>query len=312
MDKFGDSMRDAFFDGLYDLAIEDRDLIIISADMNANSLNRFKKDLNSQYVDTGIAEQNAFLVASGLALSGKKPYIYAISPFVTSRTHEFAKIEGGLMKLPIKIVGVGAGFSYDESGPTHHTTEDLSIMRTIQGLEIFSPSDSVSAYNFAKQMHESSNPTYIRLDRQQLPQIHNEGYDFLQGFRELRKGDNTCIVTTGSMVHNALRIKEEYDSKGDLLGIIDLYKIKPTSENLKDKLKNYKGIISLEEHFLEGGLGSILSETITDNKLGVKLKRIGVKGYHYQYGKRKDIQDTASLGDNKVLKEIADFEKSYK
>jgi len=143
------TMRDAFFNRVYELAKGDKNIMIVSADMGAPSIDKFRDNLKEQYVDTGIAEQNAVLVASGLALSGKKPFVYAIMPFVTTRVHEFAKLELGLMKLPVTIVGVGTGYSYDDSGPTHHTIEDISIMRAIPNLEILSPSDSNMASFFA-------------------------------------------------------------------------------------------------------------------------------------------------------------------
>jgi len=167
------TMRDAFWDRLYEFAKDDKKVILVCADMGAPALDKWRKDLTNQYFNVGIAEHNMLGIASGLAKEGKNVYTYAIAPFITSRAHEFAKLNGGLMKLPIKIVGVGAGFSYDDSGPTHHTTEDISIMRAIPNLVVLSPSDSIIAEKFAEISYCSKEPIYLRLDRQIQPNIYN-------------------------------------------------------------------------------------------------------------------------------------------
>jgi transketolase len=139
------SMRDAFFSKLYDLAKNDRDIMVVSGDMGAPALDKFRRDYGNRFINIGIAEHNMIAVAAGLAREGKKVYTYAIAPFISSRCYEFSKVDASLMRIPIKLVGVGAGFGYDDSGPTHHTTEDISIMRVLPNFEVFSPADSVIA-----------------------------------------------------------------------------------------------------------------------------------------------------------------------
>lgn len=300
------SMRDSFFTRLYDLAKNDKDIMVVSADMGAPALDRFRKDMGKQFINIGIAEQNLIAVASGLAKEGKKVFTYAIAPFITSRCYEFTKLNAGLMKIPIKLVGVGAGFGYDDSGPTHHTTEDISIMRSIPHLEIYSPSDSEMALGLVDIMYNSKNPSYIRLDREQMPNIADEFYkdrNFNEGFKELKKGKNICMVATGNMVHSALNISK-YLGNGDI-GVIDMYRVKPVSDSFKDNLSEYKQIVSLEEHLLNGGLGSIISETITDNNINTKLKRIGLKDFIYAYGGRKNIQTLCNIDEESIAKEIS-------
>lgn len=306
------SMREFFFDRLYDLARENRNIVLVSADMGAPYLKdvgaeKFRRELPGQYVETGIAEQNAILVAAGLAHSGKKPYAYAIAPFVTTRVHEFAKLELGVMKLPVTILGVGVGFSYDESGPTHHTTEDIAIMRAIPNLTILSPSDNNIAAAFADITSRLDGPAYIRLDRQLLPQIYFPGCNFEKGFSELKKGEDVCIVSTGNMVHKALEAHEALRESGKSVGVIDLYQLNPVSSDFKDALKKYKKIVSVEEHLVNGGLGSIVSETITDNDLDLRLKRIGLRGYHYLYGGRDNLHECTGLGLKDIVREVKDF-----
>jgi transketolase len=286
------SMRDSFFDRLYEIARKDRTVILVSADMGAPSLDKFRRDLAPQFVNVGIAEANMITVAAGLALSGKKVFTYAIAPFATSRCHEFIKVDVSLMNLPVVILGVGAGFGYDDSGPTHHTTEDISIMRVLPNLQLLSPSDSRMAAAFADVAYKSGKPTYIRLDRHILPTLPREDLRFTAGCREIRKGQDTCLVATGNMVHRAMEVHEALRGA---VGVIDLYRLKPLGKGLPDLLRKYRTIVSLEEHLLDGGLGSILAETIADSALTVRLKRIGLDRYLYEYGGRQNIQEVCGL-----------------
>jgi transketolase len=298
------SMRDAFINKIYDLAKQDREVMIVSADMGAPALDKFRLDLGNQFLNVGIAEENMISVASGLASEGKKPYTMAIMPFTTSRCHEFVKLNLGLMKIPVRIIGIGTGFGYDDSGPTHHTTEDIAIMRAIPNLTIFSPADSIAAEKFAEISYRQDKPAYIRLDRKIQPQIYDENESFETGFKEIKQGSDMCIISTGNMVHEAVKIAKKLEESGKSVGIIDLYRLKPVNQIITNILSRYSKIISLEEHILDGGFGSIVAELITDNFLQLKLKRIGIKDYVYCYGGRENIQRYCKIDIDSVINEI--------
>jgi len=299
------TMRDAFFDEIYKIAQIDRDVMIVSADFSAPSLNKFVKDFPNQYVNVGIAEQSMITLATGLALEGKKVFVYAIMPFVTLRCFELIKVDVSLMNIPMRIVGVGAGFSYEESGATHHSTEDISVMRVLPNLTILSPSDSIMAGEFAKIACQMNTPVYIRLDRKILPTIYRKGTNFSDGLTKLKDGE-TYIIATGNMVHRALEVSEKIGA-----GVIDLYKIKPINERLLlDSISKAKRVVTLEEHLLAGGLGSIVAEIFTDNNVRIPLKRIGVHDkYYYLYGGRSNIQSILGLDENSVTKTITEWVK---
>lgn len=302
-------MRDAFIGKLYDIGLTDKNLIFVSGDMGAPALDKFRKDLAAQFVNVGIAEHNMVAVASGLALEGKKTYCYAIAPFASSRCYEFTKVNLSLMKIPVTIIGIGAGFGYDDSGPTHHTTEDISIMRALPNMEIYCPADSVCAAKVAELTHKSGKPGYVRLDRQMQPEIYSEDETFEEGYKELRTGEEIGIITTGNMVHTALNVADKLKENGKNVGVIDLYRIKPVNPYLKDILKKYKYIVSLEEHLLDGGLGSLIGEIILDNDLDVKLKRLGVTEYLYKYG-RENINEHCGLDVDSVVRFIEGWDVS--
>ncbi|MBS3078639.1 1-deoxy-D-xylulose-5-phosphate synthase [Candidatus Pacearchaeota archaeon] len=299
------SMRDAFFMNLYEIAREDPHVMVLSADMGAPALDRFRRDFGNRFINVGIAEHNMIAVATGLANEGKKVYTYAIAPFITSRCHEFTKVDASLMKTPLTLIGVGAGFGYEDSGPTHHTTEDISIMRALPGLEILSPSDSVIAGKCARYTYNSQHPCYLRLERQKVPLIYGDDEDVNQGFAELRKGSDLAIVSTGNMVHRALDVASKV---GNLdVGVIDLYRPKQISPEFVQALSQYKRVVSLEEHLLAGGLGSIVAEAICDNRLPTQLKRIGINDkYIYKYG-RDALHRAAGIDEQSVIAAVQNF-----
>ncbi len=303
------SMRDIFFDAVYSEAKKDRNIIIISADMGAPALDKFRRDLKKQFINVGIAEENMVTVASGLALAGKKVFIYAIMPFVTSRCYEMIKVDLSLMNLPVTVVGVGAGFSYDDSGPTHHSTEDMAIMRTLPNMTVLSPSDIFMTARFAKMACGMAGPSYVRLDREVLPTIYDKDDDFSSGLSRLKSGKDLMIISTGNMVHIALDAAKKLSMHSIACGVIDLYKVKPINSALL--LKNIAGIkrvVTLEEHLISGGLGSAIAEVLADNNRMVPLKRLAVPDkYYYAYGGRKNIQTLCRLDAKSVTKEVLDW-----
>jgi len=282
-----ESQRDAFFNELYRIAKKDKDIILISADMGAPSLDQWRTNLPGQFFNVGIAEANMIAIAAGLALSGKKPFCYAIMPFITLRCYEAIKVNLCLMNLPVTLIGVGAGFSYDDSGPTHHSTEDISIMRALPNMTIYNASDTTLASHFAQLAYESPSPVYIRLDREELPLLHQGTKYIGDGIAYLREGCgySSLIIATGNMVHKALGIKE--------VAVWDIWRLKPLG---KTDFSGIKQVTTFEEHMLAGGLGSIIAERLIGSGLSIPLKRVGIKDkYYYVYGGREHIQEVARL-----------------
>jgi len=303
------SMRDAFFNKLYEIAKRDRNVIIISADMGAPALDKFREDLTEQFINVGIAEQNMITVAIGLALSGKKVFTYAIMPFASLRAYELIKVSVSLMKIPVTIVGVGSGFSYDDSGPTHHATEDISVMRTLPNMTILNSSDSLMAERFAEISYRIEVPCYVRLDREVLSTIHTSTDDFSRGLIGLKKGKDICIIATGNMVHQALEVSGKLTQKSIDAGVLEIYRLKPlNTELLLEYITQAKRLVTLEEHLLSGGFGSAIAEILVDNAKSIPLKRIGINDkYYYAYGGRRNIQSLCGLDVDSVTKTILEW-----
>jgi transketolase len=305
------SPRDAFWNKIYELAKKDKDIVIITADMGAPSLDKFRKNLSSQFVNVGIAEQNAITLAAGLTLAGKKVFTYAIAPFITLRCLEQIRVENAIMKIPITIVGVGVGFGYEDSGPTHHLIEDVAIMRTMPNIRIDNITDNVMAEYFARQCCKKKTITdYIRLDRLTHPDIYDRFTDFSEGLIVAREGGDYYIISAGSMIPTALETAAELSRGKIKIGVIDIFSLPVNGKKLSAILKKTKKIVCLEEHFLPGGLGSAVAEVLCDNGLPIPLKRIGIpldKGYCYKYGGREVIREYYGIDKRTAIAKIKNF-----
>ena len=306
--RWSKGMRDAFFDSLFEIAKKDRNVVLLTADTGAICHDKFKAQLKDQYINVGIAEQNMIGVAAGLAMVGKKVYVYAITPFATARCFEQIKVDICCMNLDVTVVGIGAGFDYSTLGPTHHGTEDIALMRILPLMKIYSPSDNTMANIFVELSYKESGPKYIRLDRTGLPLIYKNksSIDIESGFNVVKKSKCFYILATGRMVDMALKVSERFKDNINL-GVIDIFRIKPIN---KDKLWSLIGesnvVVTLEEHFLEGGLADIIGSILLEKKNHPLFKSIGIKNsFCREYGDRNALYAHCSMDIDSVVKFIS-------
>lgn len=299
-------IRDAFFDEVYTIASEDSNVMFLTADMGAFSLNKFKKDLSSQYINVGVAEQNLVSIAAGLALGGKKVFIYTIAAFITQRCYEQIRIDLSCMRLPVTIIGSGPGITYSSDGPTHHAIQDVAIMRALPEMMILNPSDPVTAAAAARISYRNDGPVYVRIDKGKLPLLYDNEEDFSDGLALLKKGRDLMIITTGVMVHQAFKVADELAKHCIDAGIIDLYRIKPINEELLLAfIEQSNRIITLEEHSIIGGIGSAISEILVDKGKSLPMKRIGIADkYCGGYGDREWMHTYYGLDIQNIYKTI--------
>lgn len=303
--------RDVFVDAIYQAALKNRNIVFISADFGAMALDQFRQNLPEQFIHAGISEQNMSDLASGLALNGKIVYIYAMIPFVTFRCFEQLKVALATMNQPVTVFGVGSGYSYDDAGPTHYATEDISCMRALGNIEILNPSDTVSTLEAARLTYEKPQFRYIRLDRKFLPDVYSQtDKRFLEdGVVEVESGSDVCIFTNGYMLPKARQVRELLAAKGVQAGIADVFRIKPLSPtSVKKIVEKYSAAVTLEEHFLSGGLGSAFAEVFVDEGIFKPLKRIGVDDqYVFDNGGREHILSVCGLTPEKIEPVISRF-----
>ncbi len=306
-------MRDFFFESLLQEAKKNSNIILITADTGAICHDQFKEKLNKQYINVRVAEQNMIGLAAGLAKAGKIVYVYGIIPFVTMRCYEQIRVDLCCMKLPVNIVGIGAGLDYSTLGATHHGTEDIALMRLLPNMKIYSPSDGIMAGILAKKNHQQIGPSYIRLDRIGLPLIYERKKDlnFSKGFSVLKKGKDVFIIATGRMVYSALKVAERLAKRSIDIGVIDLFRIKPLNKKAiwKD-IKKVRYVLALEEHFTSGGIGEAMSALLASKANSPKFKSIGIPNqFCTMYGQRKHLLDLCGLDQGNIVKTIEQWIK---
>ncbi|GJL49423.1 transketolase family protein [Candidatus Nitrospira salsa] len=303
--------RDVFIEAIRQESAHNKEIYFMSADLGAKALDRFRVEANAQFIHAGICEQNMIDVAAGLALNGKTVYVYAMAPFVTLRCYEQIKVAIASMDLPLTIIGVGVGYGYDDAGPTHYATEDVSCMRALGGIEIITPCDTESVLATAKLTYSQPALRYVRLDRVFLPPVYMPGETkFLsQGMVEVEQGRDVCIITAGYMIRKALEVKKKLVSLNIHAGVIDLYRLKPLNlEILKSIVMRYSRIVTLEEHFLSGGLGGAIAEGCFDADLRKPVLRLGIPDhYHFENGGREYLHHLAGLDVATVTDRVAHF-----
>ena len=275
-------MRDVVIETICAAARKDRDILFISADLGAVALDDLRRDLPKQFIHAGIAEQNMIDLASGLALSGKKVFCYAMAPFITARCYEQVKCVISSMNLPVTLIAVGVGLGYDHATLTHFTPEDIACMRALNGIEVLTPADEVVAAEIAERAIAAPAFRYLRLDRQVFPRLYgdNAGQTLDAGFGVVRPGKDVAIVACGALVHKALAAAEVLARDGIQAGVIDLIRVKPfDGAALAATMKGYRSILTVEEQLLEGGMGSAVMEAIVDatGTLAWPVKRLGMR-----------------------------------
>ena len=250
-------------------------------------------------------------LAAGLAQNGKIVYVYAMAPFVTLRCYEQIKVAIASMNLPVTIIGNGVGYSYDDAGPTHYATEDISCMRGLAGIEIYKGSDTASVRALARLSYRKPAFRYIRLDRAYLPPVYKEGEThFLdQGLVEIERGENLCMISSGYMIQVVKQVRERLKKLGHQVGIIDAFCLKPlNTESLQSLLHSYDKILTVEEHFLSGGMGSAIIEGIVDLNLKKKIRRMGIRDHYYcENGGRLYLHQLAKIDVDSITREAESF-----
>lgn len=300
-------MRIAFVNELYKQAKREKNIILISGDLGFSVFEKYIEDIPNQFLNAGVAEQNMTGVAAGMALEGKIPFIYSIVPFVTMRNFEQVKNDICYQNVNVKIVGVGAGFSYAIYGHTHYSLEDIAILRVLPNMTILCPGDPIEAQWAVKAALQIKGPVYIRLGKTGEPIVHKEKTNFKIGKGViLKEGKDITIFATSTMLFRALEVADELKKKGIKSRVISMHTIKPLDKALIiDSAKKTKALFSLEEHFIMGGLGSAVAEVLAESEYKTIFKRIGVVDvFSKKTGSQEFMRQQNGLSKEKIIAAI--------
>ena len=270
-------MRGTLGDSLVKLAADNDKIFGLTSDLcKTSGMDKFSSIYPDRFINVGIAEQNMVGIAAGLADSGYIPFATTFANFAVLRANESVRHFMAYMKCNVKLIGFGAGFAMELFGNTHYGLEDVSVLRSFPNITILQPSDGLSVYKCIELASELLGPVYIRLTgKMNLPIIYKNDIDFrIKKNNILIDGDDVIIYASGSIEKLALDVAQELLNNGITCRVVDVYSIKPfdDSELLE---KKYKLIVTLEEHSIIGGLGSILAENIVDHGVNTKLLRFG-------------------------------------
>ncbi|HEY9216156.1 MAG TPA: transketolase C-terminal domain-containing protein [Ancylobacter sp.] len=310
------AMRDAFLDRVWRTMATDDAIFFATADFGSPVLDKIRGDFPKRFVNVGIAEQQLINVSVGLALEGYKLFSYAIAPFITMRCYEQIRVSLALLSevrpMNVNLIGVGAGYSYVVSGPTHQCYEDITLMRAMPNMRVLSPADHVTAAGMFDQCMSQVGPKYLRLDAQVLPVIYEDKPpEMAKGFHVHRKGARIALIATGYMLHTAFKVADALSAQGeDAVGVIDLFDLaRFSSDELGAELASYDGLVSLEEGFRgRGGMDSMLFEFIMRRGIKAKLLNLGVDGgYRFELGSRAELHEQVGIGPDAVAGSVRAF-----
>lgn len=271
--------RDGYGEGLLALYENNKDMIVLDADLaEATRTSMFKKAHPENFFDCGIAEQNMMSVAAGLASTGKLVFASSFAMFASGRAYEQVRNSIGYPHLPVKIGATHAGVSVGEDGATHQCNEDIAVMRTIPGMTIINPADSVEAKAATIAAAEIDGPVYLRFGRLAVPVFNDEAtYKFVPGKGiVIKDGKDVAIFATGLMVNEARIAAEKLSEEGIDAAVINIHTIKPLDDELVlEYAKKCKTVVVAEEHSIIGGLGSAVAELLSE-KCPTKIIRVGM------------------------------------
>ena len=277
----GFDCRVAFAEELSALAQADPRIVAVCNDsVGSSNLTAFRKAFPERLVNVGIAEQNMVGVAAGLANGGLRPFVCAASPFLTGRALEQIKADVAYSGFPVVLCGMSPGMAYGELGPTHHSIEDLAWMRAIDQLAVIVPADPAETRAAMRWAVAANQPCFLRIGRTKVPAVSPAGQAFELGRASvLRRGDDVTIIAIGTMVSRALDAAQRLAQQGVEARVINAASVKPLDEaTILAAARETRGIVTVEEAVVQGGLGSAVAELVVQNH-PTPMRIVGVTGF---------------------------------
>ncbi len=298
--------RQSYGEALLELGKENEKIVVLDADLSkATKTNIFAKEFPKRFFDIGIAEQDMLGTAAGLATCGKIPYVSTFAMFAAGRGYDQIRNSICYPNLNVKICATHAGITVGEDGATHQMLEDISLMRTIPNMKVISVSDDIETKWAVKEISKIEGPVYLRLSRLATNIIYEENQKFEIGKGiEIGNGTDGTVFATGVTVSQALKAKEELKKQGINIRVVDIHTIKPIDKELIIKsARETKKLVSIEDHNIIGGLGSAISEVLTENE-PKKLIRLGIKDTFGKSGKAEELMEKFEITSKTIIKQF--------
>ena len=296
--------RESYGKVLVEMGAKKSDLVVMDADLSGSTkTGEFKKVYPERFFNAGIAEQNLYAMAAGIALSGKTVCASTFAMFASGRAFEIIRNSIGYTGANVKVCATHAGITVGEDGASHQTFEDLALMRTIPGMTVVNPCDDVSARKLLTQVIEMQGPAYVRLGRAAVPVFYDEDVKLEIGKgHKLKDGKDITIIATGIMVNEAMKAAEILEKDGLDVRVIDIHTIKPVDKDIIiEAARETRGIITAEEHSVIGGLGSTVAE-VTSMYAPCKVIRVGQMDTFGESGKPTELMAKYGMDADEIVK----------
>jgi len=302
-------MQKAYITSLYNILKADKNVISCLSDSGTDYDEMIAREFPDQCINFGISENNKVAAAAGLASCGKIPFVYTTNAFLAYRSYEFIRDDICLQNYNVKLIGMGCGLSWSTLGSTHHTTEDISVLKAIPNLTILSPASPKEVEKCVESAYKIKGPVYIRMGMSNELEIYGNECHFEVGKnRVIKEGKSATVFVTGSIISNVIAASEKLALENINLKIVNISTIKPF-DNLFiiEESKHQSNLFSVEEHNIIGGIGSSIADVIATNNLPCKLTKIGLNDcFAHGYGTYEEIRKMNGLDVDSIYKKIKD------
>jgi len=302
-------MRNAFADEILKLALADERIVVLSGDIGNRLFDKFKAAMPTRFYNCGVAEANMISLAAGLASSGLRPVCYTITPFVTTRCLEQIKLDVCYHNMPVTIVGTGSGLSYAALGSTHHSFEDLAIMRSLPGMNVLAPADAPELRAAMRWAFAQNQPAYLRIGKKGEPVLTEEAAFTAGCWQCLRTGSSATLLACGTILSEVLAAADLLAKDNIQAAVWNCASVKPLDLEALSHLGS-SPVFSIEEHSVLGGFGSAVAEFLSARKNPPRLIRLGIPDeFLHDCGEQEEARvycglDAASLA-RRIAAEIA-------
>lgn len=302
-------MRSTYLNTLYELAKKDGRVVSLVADNGLIVYDDFRRDFPNRYFNFGIAEGNMVAAAAGLASCGLVPYCYTINAFLAYRSYEFIRDDVCLQNQNVKIVGIGTGLAYSTLGPSHHTTEDIGLLRSLPNLTVFSPATRTEVKWMMEESYKIDGPVYIRLGNNNKDFYESQPHFEMGQPSIVRRGKDITIMTTGPILNEVMLASELLSRSGIEAEVVSVHTLKPINSKITANIAIKTGkLVVVEEHNVVGGLYAAIAETLVENHKIVPVLKIGLQDqFAVGYGTLEEVRAVNGLDSNSIYQKIIGF-----
>jgi len=310
-------MRKTLVRTIFSLLEKDPGVVLVTADLGYSVFEPLAAQKPGNIINVGIAEANMIGVSSGLALCGKRPIAYSITPFIAIRDLEQVRVDVCYHNQPVIMVGAGAGLCYGSLGPTHHGTEDIALMRAMPNIAVLAPCDPHELEALLLQAYSRAGPAYIRIGRATEPAVYTDekkpAVQLGKGIVVKEYGQGFALIACGNMVHVGLQALEKLHQQGIDGKLVSMHTIKPLDAALVASLAATSPIATLEEHTIIGGLGSAVAESLADQGIRAPLLRIAIPDtFQKKVGTHDFLRKQNRIDPDSVASRISELIKGKK